>query len=517
MDSYSLDRAIVSECQSGRVERISQLVKEGGDIDTQNDSIQCTPLMYASASGHGNVVLHLLSIGAEVNRFDRYGRSALIHACMRNGNVGVVGVLLLNNSDVDFKDNNSKTALMHACDTRDTDMIRKLLSHNVNANKRDSRGKTALMHAVASSKFEIVKLLVECGQADVMMSDNDHRSVLMHLNGNDANIADYLCRKGSDVNHRVQEGSLTLTVLPYLLFKLPGGLSSDLVKIFLKHGADPKYRCTEGLTLLMMAILYQHGVDIVKVLILNGADVNTRDCQDLSPLIFAVINYKSTMMFEAMEASALGLCEVLLCSGAVVCYELHCAVMGGLTKLVDLMFRYGALPQLQASVPTVMQEVFMNKTVTSVNKMPDSLLLTAFLHGNCHTVNQLLDKSFLTQHDLYPPVDTKQAVAEHLYEKGRTDSNCCDRLECEKCLDVMANVYKQPWSLKTLSIVRVSSSLGFTSERRQRIKATGLPKFIQEHLMFGAEEVVEEKTDLGKHLNLKIASLLCCADVELMS
>ncbi len=63
-------------CISGNLEELESLVREGADINVQNDK-GMTPLMYVANGGYGEMVKLLLDFGAdkEVENFD--GHKAL--------------------------------------------------------------------------------------------------------------------------------------------------------------------------------------------------------------------------------------------------------------------------------------------------------------------------------------------------------------------------------------------------------------------------------------------------------
>lgn len=59
------------------------------------------------------------------------------------------------------------------------------------------------------------------------------------------------------------------------------------VSLLLQHGADMESRCTQGLTLLMHAVLH-HRIHVVKILCENGVNVDARDRWDCTALHHAV-------------------------------------------------------------------------------------------------------------------------------------------------------------------------------------------------------------------------------------
>lgn len=58
------------------ISRIDQLLKEGADIDYQEEYYQYTPLIYAAYGGYPKIAAHLISKGAHVNITEKDGYNA---------------------------------------------------------------------------------------------------------------------------------------------------------------------------------------------------------------------------------------------------------------------------------------------------------------------------------------------------------------------------------------------------------------------------------------------------------
>ena len=122
-------------------------------------------------------VLAALSNGADINRVNEDGRTALIRA-ISNGKVACVRVLLEKQADVNAVDKNGRTALMHAAVKGNEACLRSLLEKQADVNAVDKNGSTALMRAAYKGNEACLRILLE-KQADVNAVEKGGRTALM--------------------------------------------------------------------------------------------------------------------------------------------------------------------------------------------------------------------------------------------------------------------------------------------------------------------------------------------------
>ncbi len=79
-DAKMKGEALIRESDGGYLKEVQSIVEGGGDVNWQMESSGLTPLMAASSGGYVEVVKFLLSKGAEANRKDSNGRTALDRA-----------------------------------------------------------------------------------------------------------------------------------------------------------------------------------------------------------------------------------------------------------------------------------------------------------------------------------------------------------------------------------------------------------------------------------------------------
>jgi hypothetical protein len=116
--------ALYSACCLGDLVRVRSLLDDGADLHQGNDSM----LLCACRKGHVEVIKLLLDRGAEVDRVDSNGFTALGWAC-RKGHVEVIKLLLDRGAKVDRAGSDGSTALRRACHGGHVEVVKLLLEH----------------------------------------------------------------------------------------------------------------------------------------------------------------------------------------------------------------------------------------------------------------------------------------------------------------------------------------------------------------------------------------------------
>jgi ankyrin repeat protein len=89
---------------------VTQLIDAKADLDIQSAG-GSTALMEAAHKGMLRQVLTLIVAGASINKQNKYGETALMVACMKDGEPGVVGALLAAGSNKSLTDIDGLTAI----------------------------------------------------------------------------------------------------------------------------------------------------------------------------------------------------------------------------------------------------------------------------------------------------------------------------------------------------------------------------------------------------------------------
>ena len=89
-----------------------ELLSNGADVDSRNNPLENTPLIYASFKGYYNIAKLLISNGADVNMM--VNKKTALNAAASKGHLEIVDILIDNNADINpvsYKLGKSETPL----------------------------------------------------------------------------------------------------------------------------------------------------------------------------------------------------------------------------------------------------------------------------------------------------------------------------------------------------------------------------------------------------------------------
>lgn len=119
------------------------------------------------------------------------------------------------------------------------------------------------------------KLLIDQPGVDLTKLIVEGR-IYLHVatNARNAEIADYLVKKGSDVSFLDANGHTALTFAA-----VQGNLTTDMIDVFLNNGVDlqTKYPAKDGANLLLLAVPYDKDLTITDYLVSKGLSLNSTD------------------------------------------------------------------------------------------------------------------------------------------------------------------------------------------------------------------------------------------------
>lgn len=335
---------------------IAELLIENG-ADTQIFAPDgFTPLHRAAQNGYSDICTLLLSCGAQVNvatkdtrlrTFAGYNCTALFFAACNN-DCKTAKILLGNGADQSIMTNDESFPLYVASQMGHCEMAKLLLENGADPNKCDSNGFSPLFTAIENhgENSRIARLLKSYGATDNgMLATKEqgfeyHRPVAsvvvysdkveieyQHPNGTRTicnspmtpQLAFFLLigmEKGAPVE-AIDELLNTTGVSVNTTFEAfeRGGASAlylaciqnriDLVRLFIKRGADPNKPRVNGTTPLFCAACEGYEA-IAKELIAAGADVNHQAHDGRTPLVSAASNNR------------VRLAKLLIANGAIV-------------------------------------------------------------------------------------------------------------------------------------------------------------------------------------------------------
>ncbi|RSL61703.1 hypothetical protein CEP54_006046 [Fusarium duplospermum] len=157
-----------SAVNSGYRQRVLALLDGGADIDAQDPIGDCTALTHAAWIGRDDFVELLLENGADPNRREQHGRTAL-HIAVKHGYSGIVTTLVDHGADVDARVH-SWTPLLLAARDWWFQVPDYLVKKGADVNAADYHGRTALHWAAHHGDKRLAQLLLQRG-ADVNARD----------------------------------------------------------------------------------------------------------------------------------------------------------------------------------------------------------------------------------------------------------------------------------------------------------------------------------------------------------
>lgn len=139
----------------------------------------------------------------------------------------------------------------------------------------------AIFRAIYHGDFKTLKAIVE-KDPNILKIKNADRWTLLHFcaNNDDTAIADYLIKKGADVNAKSGNG-----MTPLYVAATQGNL--NITDFLIKHGADVNIFADRPKRTPLMRASAKGFEDIVKALVDAGADVNAKSELGWTPLIYA--------------------------------------------------------------------------------------------------------------------------------------------------------------------------------------------------------------------------------------
>ena len=150
-----------SAVNSGYRQRVLALLDGGADINAQGRIGDCTALTHVAWIGRDGVVELLLENGADPNRREQHGRTAL-HIAVKHRYSGIMTMLVEHGADVDARAH-SWTPLLLAAKHWWFQIPDYLVKKGANVNAADYHGRTALHWAAHHGDERLAQLLLQRG------------------------------------------------------------------------------------------------------------------------------------------------------------------------------------------------------------------------------------------------------------------------------------------------------------------------------------------------------------------
>lgn len=266
---------------------------------------------------------------------DPRGRTALIIAA-QNGNVELCKVLVEAGADVNREDNTGGTALRHAVLGEQLGVVALLAGiAEVKLRLPDNEGLSPLQHAVDGGHVQALKAMLDRSTNAVIDPDEAGNSLLHRacFMGHTL-VIDELLKHGAPVDH-LNDANKT----PLMVACERGPSKPENVALLVQGGASLEVRDGHGHTVLMLAAR-RGRADAVRALLTAGADAGAVSPTSKStPLMLAVTGGHESAALELVPHSG----QVLnLSSGKKNVTALHTACTKGLARVVAALLAAGA-------------------------------------------------------------------------------------------------------------------------------------------------------------------------------
>jgi ankyrin len=276
------ETALMTAARSGSADAVILLLDRGANVNAREHVRGQTALMWAVLENHPAVVQLLLSRGAEIDAQSSVsvpdGTTGVPEAT--SGDIGAHGPGIYRSRAVPSP-TGAMTPLLYAARDGNLAMTRLLLGAGADINRTSANGTTPLVVAITNNHIELAMHLVEQG-ADVNAADRFYKRTPLFAAVERRNpdytrdsappaadardpmdLIELLLARGADPNLRANttpfRGFFQVSAnwanfdgqTPFLRAALNGDVT--LMRVLLKHGADPNLGTFDGATPLMAA------------------------------------------------------------------------------------------------------------------------------------------------------------------------------------------------------------------------------------------------------------------------
>ena len=365
--------ALLAVARTGNVEAAQVLLKAGAKVDAKEKFGGQTPLMWASARRHPEMMELLISKGADVNarstdrnyqrhiqaegrpkNLDSGGLSPLLYAARENC-MKCVDVLLKHNADINLPDPDGVPPLTVAILNANWDLAKQLIDAGADVNQWDIFGETPLFLALNS------RTRLDGGRASIDPINKTTGTQIVRM----------LLDKGADPNAQLffQPANLsgtTNTRGATPLIRAANNNDLEMVKLLLEKGADATIYMADRQTPIHAVLAGRapenQAIEMIKILQKAGTDVN----------VVALINHPQeirggTALHYAVRKRQKEVIKLL----ASMKIDMNAVDQDGLTAL-DYTQSRGFMPFMALQTPLFKEEADLLRSLGATKLMAQS-------------------------------------------------------------------------------------------------------------------------------------------------
>jgi ankyrin repeat protein len=323
------ETVLMTAARTGKVEAVQLLLDRGANVNARENLRGQTALMWAVLENHPAVVRLLLARGADINAQTLVsvpdGTSGKPEAT--SGDIGAHGPGIYRSRAVPSP-SGAMTPLMYAARDGNLAMARMLVDAGADVNRRAANGTPPLVAAITNNHIELALFLVDNG-ADINAADDFYRRTPLfaavemrnpdHVRDTAPPAPDAkdpmelittLLERGANPNARANttpfRGFYQVSAnwanfdgqTPFLRAALNGDIT--LMRLLLKHGADPNLGTNDGATPLMASA----GINWVVAQTYSRSDKEFLEAAALCIELGNNVNAVNSQGFTAMHGAA---------------------------------------------------------------------------------------------------------------------------------------------------------------------------------------------------------------------
>ena len=188
--------ALMQACHKGIFSVVKYLVEEGGADVNKKDLYGYSCLTRAVIKNHLSIVIYLFEKGADINSTDINGATPFFQA-VENNHSEIMHYLFNNGADINqtlkvaAENNENESPLYVASEMGHIDAVKFLLAKGANVEIASLYG-TPLMIACKEGFFDIVRILIEDGKADIFKTCQDKTALDFAQENNHHEIVNFL-------------------------------------------------------------------------------------------------------------------------------------------------------------------------------------------------------------------------------------------------------------------------------------------------------------------------------------
>jgi len=170
----------INLCKEGKLEEVKELIKEGIDIN-QQDNNGYTALIVSTYCDNVEIVEELLKAGAKTDIKNNKGETSLTYAdtkCAKLIETHNEQILKNKHFEEFKKEMNIKNDFINLCKEGKLEEVKELIKEGVDINQQDEDGCTALHMASYNENVETVKLLLKAGAKTDIYDDEGNTALI---------------------------------------------------------------------------------------------------------------------------------------------------------------------------------------------------------------------------------------------------------------------------------------------------------------------------------------------------